>query len=95
MALVGVDARVAAVTGAVEVFDQVAGVDVSQYSVRKRLLIVTDRGSTILWGGRPGEFSPGQAKDDQKRTRLVLLFKESGRIDEGKDTVNVSLSNGY
>lgn len=76
-------------------YHQVAAVDVSEYTARKRLLIVTDRGSTILWGGEPGNFHPGQARDDQKRTRLLRLYRDSGRIDRGEDIVNVSLSAGF
>jgi hypothetical protein len=74
---------------------QVAAVDVSEYNTRKRLLIVTDRGSTIVWGGEPGHFHAGQARDDSKRGRLLRLFQESGRIDNGQDVLNVSLSSGY
>ncbi len=74
---------------------QVAAIDVSEYNSRKRLLIITDRGSTIVWGGEPGHFHPGQARDDTKRTRLLQLFRKSGRIDDGEDLVNVSLSSGY
>lgn len=76
-------------------YHQVSAVDVSEYNARKRLFIVTDRGSTIVWGGEPGAFHPGQARDEQKRTRLLVLFRESGRIDQGRDVLNVSLSSGY
>ena len=76
-------------------YHQVAAIDVSEYNARKRLLIITDRGSTIVWGGEPGNFHPGQARDDLKRTRLMRLFRESGRIDSGRDLLNVSLSSGY
>jgi hypothetical protein len=76
-------------------YHQIAAVDVSEYNARKRLLIVTDRGSTILWGGEPGNFHAGQARDDQKRTRLLRLYRDSGRIDRGEDIVNVSLSAGF
>ncbi len=74
---------------------QVAAVDVTEYNSRKRLLIITDRGSTIVWGGEPGRFHAGQARDDSKRGRLLQLFRDSGRIDDGKDILNVSLSSGY
>jgi hypothetical protein len=74
---------------------QVAAIDISEYNSRKRLLIVTDRGSTIVWGGEPGQFHAGQARDDIKRSRLLQLFRDSGRIDKGQDIVNVSLSSGY
>jgi hypothetical protein len=30
-----------------------------------------------------------------KRTRLLQLFRQSGRIDQGEDLLNVSLSSGY
>lgn len=74
---------------------QVAAVDASEYNTRKRLLIVSDRGSTIVWGGEPGKFHPGQAREDEKRARLMRLYKQSGRIDGGEDVRNVSLSSGY
>lgn len=74
---------------------QVSAVDVSEYNSRKRLLIVTDRGSTIVWGGEPGKFHAGQARDEDKRIRLMKLFSESGRIDNGQNILNVSLSSGF
>jgi hypothetical protein len=74
---------------------QVAAIDISEHASRKRLLIITDSGATIVWGGEPGQFHAGQARDDVKLTRLLQLFRESGRIDKGQDLINVSLSSGY
>lgn len=76
-------------------YNQVAAVDISEFTSRKRLVIVTDRGSQIVWGGPPGEFHAGQARDELKRTRITRLYRESGRIDHGQDIVNVSLASGY
>lgn len=76
-------------------YDQVYAVDVSEFSTRKRLVLITDERNRVLWGGRPGEFNPGQARDEIKRQRLGRLFRENGRIDAGMDFLDISLASGY
>jgi hypothetical protein len=74
---------------------QIYGIDASDFTQKKRLTIVTERGTRIVWGGRPGEFSPGQAKDSAKRERLDRMFRETGRIDAGREVCDISLASGF
>jgi hypothetical protein len=76
-------------------YDQVYAVDVSEFSTNKRLVLISDERNRILWGGRPGEFSPGQARDEVKRQRLTRLYRENGRIDAGMEFLDISLASGY
>ncbi len=76
-------------------FEQVYAIDVSGYRANKRLVIVTDKGNQVLWGGRPDEFNPGQARADVKRQRLAKLRRELGRIDAGRQFLDVSLEGTF
>jgi hypothetical protein len=76
-------------------YDQVYAVDVSEFSTNRRLVLISDERNRILWGGRPGEFNPGQARDEVKRQRLIRLFRENGRIDAGMEFLDISLASGY
>ncbi len=72
---------------------QVAGVDVSGYFTQGQLAIVTDRDTRVIWGGRYGEFIPGEATTEQKLGRLRSaainpLF--DSRIDSGADRLDIS-----
>lgn len=75
-------------------FDQVAGVDVSEYSPDRKLVVVTDLGNRIHWGGPPDEFSPGQATPQTKLGRLAQLGREHGRIDAGRVALDIRLTDG-
>ncbi len=72
---------------------QVAGIDVSGYFTQGQLAIVTDRDTRVVWGGRYGEFIPGEATTEQKLGRLrsasVNPLFES-RIDSGADRLDIS-----
>ncbi len=74
---------------------QIYAIDVSELISHKRLIIVTDRGNRIIWGGRPGEFNPGQARDEVKRDRLARSFRDFGRIDANQAKGDVSLASVY
>lgn len=72
-------------------YQQVYGVDVSEYVNGKQLVIVTDQGNRIVWGGAPSqaEFAPGQAKPEKKREELTKLYATYGRIDAGRAVIDV------
>lgn len=72
---------------------QVAGVDVSAYFNQGRLAIVTDRGTRVVWGGRFGEFIPGEATTEEKLGRLRAAAANplyERRIDSGADRLDIS-----
>ncbi len=74
---------------------QIHAVDVSAFgSSRGELVLVTDRGTRILWGGPIGVFSPGQARDEEKRSRLSSVYMRYGRIDAGSAYIDISLESG-
>lgn len=71
---------------------QIAGVDVSAYFAQGRLSIVTDRGSRVVWGGRYGEFIPGEASSEVKLARLRSLAANpqfEKRIDMGQNLIEI------
>lgn len=78
-----------------DVLDQVHAIDVSEFSMKKRLIIVTDTGSRIMWGGEPGTFVPGQAPDAVKLDRLAWMIQSHGRIDAARDYLDISLATVY
>lgn len=78
-----------------DILDQARAIDISEYSHTKTLYIVTDTGSRILWGGEPGTFVPGQARDDIKLDRLARLIRDHGRIDASRDFLDISLAGVY
>lgn len=72
---------------------QVAGIDVSAYYTAGELAIVTDRDSRVVWGGRYGEFIPGEATTEQKLARLRAAFGNPmfrNRIDSGAARLDIS-----
>jgi hypothetical protein len=71
---------------------QVAGVDVSGYFAQGQLAIVTDTGSRVVWGGRFGEFIPGEASSEDKLARLRSLAANvqfGNRIDMGQNRLEI------
>jgi hypothetical protein len=75
--------------------EQIHGVDVSAYqSSRRELVLVTDRGTRILWGGPVGTYNPAQARDQEKRSRLASVYTRYGRVDAGSAFIDVSLESG-
>ncbi len=72
---------------------QVAGVDVSRYFSHGELSIVTDRDTRVVWGGRFGEFVPGEATTEQKIGRLRAAAANplyARRIDSGAERLDIS-----
>lgn len=72
---------------------QVAGIDVSGYFTQGQLAIVTDRDTRVVWGGRFGEFIPGEATTEQKLGRLRSAVRNplfDSRIDSGAARLDIS-----
>lgn len=80
--------------GSLSSFQQVAAIDLSKYHDDRSLVIVTELGNRILWGGAPGTFTPGEPEATVKLARLAQLYREFGRIDARRDLVDVRLING-
>lgn len=71
---------------------QIAGVDVGGYYTQGQLVILTDEGTRIVWGGRFGEFIPGEAPSDEKLARLrqnAANPQFSHRIDMGQRRIEI------
>ena len=80
-----------------DIWQQVASVDASQYVKHKRLVIVTDTGSRIVWGEAPGEFAAGEPAPETKLGRLAQLRRDpvhNRRIDGGQIQIDVSNPRG-
>ncbi len=72
---------------------QVAGVDISGYYNQGQLAIVTDRDTRVVWGGRFGEFIPGEASTEEKLGRLRNAAANplyGNRIDAGAVRFDIS-----
>jgi hypothetical protein len=70
--------------------DQVAAIDVSGYTDRKELVIVTRDGGRIIWGGAPSDAIPGQVAADVRLKRLDVLHHKTGAIDARHSVVEVA-----
>ncbi|MBK7404869.1 MAG: hypothetical protein IPJ41_09610 [Phycisphaerales bacterium] len=71
---------------------QIMGIDVSDYLSRGKLSIVTDTGSQVVWGGRYGEYIPGEASSEAKIARLRSLASNPQfhhRIDVGQNRIEI------
>lgn len=71
---------------------QVRAVDVAGYSEKKRIELVTDRGTRVVWGAAPGDFKPGEVSTQVKLERLSLLAsgrEYSNRIDAGEERLEI------
>lgn len=75
-------------------FPQVASVDVTEFLASRNLIILTDRGGRIYWGGEPDQFTPGQPSTETKLARLDNVFKRFGRIDAGRAVLDVRVIDG-
>lgn len=83
-------AALAGVPGA----EQIAAVDVGDFSSSRSLVLVTDVGNRIIWGGPVDAFNPGQATAEAKLQRLATLYRERGRVDAGRAVIDVRLIDG-
>lgn len=68
---------------------QVAGVDVGSLGRGAGIVLITDRETRIVWGGKPGVFNAGEVSDDEKLARLKTFFERAGRIDGGYDEIEI------
>lgn len=75
-------------------YSQVYGVDVSELMHGKQLVIVTDLGNRIIWGGPVDEFAPGQAKTEKKLQQLAGYYANLGRIDAGRAVLDIRPESG-
>lgn len=73
---------------------QIAAIDVSGFTNNKDLVIVTDKGNRVRWGGQLGAFNPGQVSDQVKAQRLAKLFRDFGRIDADRPLVDLRAESG-
>ena len=61
---------------------QITSIDLARFSRNGELVLVTDRGSRIIWGSEPGSETPLEALSSRKIVRLDHLFRNSGRVDQ-------------
>ena len=70
--------------------EQVAAIDVSEYTSRKELALITKWNNKVIWGGAPGDTIPGQLSTAAKLGRIDALQKRYTRIDVNKRLVDVT-----
>lgn len=68
------------------VFAQVSGIDLG---LGGTVEILSDRGSTIVWGGAPGRARPGEQPIEVRVDRLRHLVERFGRIDANASVVEI------
>jgi len=74
-------------------FGQVAGVDVSEYSSKGRLTIITPESTRVVWGGRPTKPLIGEVSTAQKLAHLAQVMHDYKRIDAGYPLIYINSSN--
>lgn len=75
-------------------WDQVRGVDVGEYVARKRLALVTDRGTRVVWGVAPSDWKPGEPPAQTKLAHLLEFRADARfgrRIDAGFPVIDLTL----
>lgn len=80
-----------------ETFSQVTGIDVALYVKHKKLAIVTDQNTRVIWGSAPNEWKPGEPSTQQKLAWLINLRrdpKNGNRIDAGRAVVDLTVPYG-
>jgi hypothetical protein len=73
--------------------NQVTEVDVSGWVRGEPMKLRTDNGTTIVWGGAPGEEPALEVLADNKIKRLDFLFAKYGRIDAGENGGELDITN--
>ena len=66
-------------------YSQVAAVDVARYKATRRLVIVTQSGGRVVWGGRAAKPLPGEISSAAKLDRLKEINRKFGQIDAKRD----------
>lgn len=62
---------------------QVSAVDLSVYPQTRRLTLVTDRGTSIIWGRSPGSESGAEVPASKKLKYLDFHYQRYGHVDGG------------
>lgn len=70
--------------------DQVAAIDVSEYSSYRRIALVTKWNGKAVIGGAPRDTIPGEVALDMKLRRLDELHRQFGQIDAKHRLVEVA-----
>ncbi len=70
--------------------DQVSGVDAAAYAKHRRLELVTTSGTRVVWGGSLSEQVFGEPSVETKLWRVAELNRRFGRIDGGRQRVDIS-----
>lgn len=69
---------------------QVRAIDASHYADGGGLVIVTDRDTRVVWGGRPSKPRLGEVTTSQKLEHLRQLLHDTKRIDAGYPLIYVN-----
>ena len=72
------------------IYADVAAIDASDFADTGSLTIVTQRGSRVVWGGRPDAFQPGEISAEDKMDRLRTLKQRYGSIDAGQRDIEIA-----
>ncbi len=72
------------------VFEDVAAIDAGDFARSGTLAIITQRGTRVVWGGRPDDFHPGQITTPAKLERLRTLLDRYGGIDAGQQAIEIA-----
>ncbi|MBL0928450.1 MAG: hypothetical protein IBJ11_12500 [Phycisphaerales bacterium] len=67
----------------------VVGVDLAEFAAHSRLLLLTDAGTTIVWGAPPGQFTPGEVSADSKLAALREVLAPGRRLDVGRQRIEI------
>lgn len=70
---------------------QITGVDLSEHTNGRRLLIVTTTGGRVVWGAPPGGEGVyrGEVPDESKLANLRSLIQATGQLDGGQERVEI------
>lgn len=61
--------------------DQIVSIDVAEYLRHERLRLLTNRGTTIVWGRAPGAERTGEVAAAQKLAYLDFSYESFGHVD--------------
>ncbi|MEM1166347.1 MAG: hypothetical protein AAGI30_08670 [Planctomycetota bacterium] len=67
----------------------IQGVDLSAYSSRGELRLITDRGGALVWGGPVGSAHAGEVSDERKLAHLRLVLAEGDRLDRPGELIEL------
>jgi hypothetical protein len=69
---------------------QIAAIDLSEFDLTGRLLLISDRGCRMIWGAPPGREGAREVNAAQKIRYLQYHFERSGHIDRGYSDLDLS-----